>query len=132
MTTLEETGFEYHEMPAGQHVYYHEERHAYYRDIEQDKYGIWKGKGRLTGCSTVAAPYDFRPDGLMKWAAKLTREGIATIAAQSAPSVDSDSVWAYSWLESEASIEDALAGAHLRYFDVLRSARCVSPSFSER
>jgi hypothetical protein len=37
----------------------------------------WSGSGRLTGISTVVAPFDWRPDNLMRWVERLTLEGVA-------------------------------------------------------
>jgi hypothetical protein len=77
--------FERHEMPDGSSVYYRDSNHSYWRDIKP-KGKTWSGTGRLTGVSTVCAPLDFRPDNLMRWAARLNGEGIAVLAS-------ADAIW---------------------------------------
>lgn len=59
------------ELPNGTRVYYVDEAHAYYRCKPNGDRGR-----RLTGVSTVCAPLDFKPDGLLRWAEKLTLEGV--------------------------------------------------------
>lgn len=73
--------FEQHVMPNGTKVYYRDSNHSYWRDIKPGK-GAYTGTGRLTGVSTVVAPIDFRPDNLMRWAARLNGQGVAAAAAE--------------------------------------------------
>lgn len=57
-------------------LYYRDDTHSYWSGAKQKANGEWSGSGRLTGVSTVIAPWDFRPDSLMRWVEKLTLEGI--------------------------------------------------------
>lgn len=72
---------EQHVMPNGTAVYYRDSDHSYWRDIKHVK-GRYSGTGRLTGVSTVVKPLDYRPDGLMRWAAKFNNVGIASVVAE--------------------------------------------------
>lgn len=115
--------FEKHTMPDGTHIFYHDDRHAYFRDVTQKK-GKWCGVSRLTGVSSVVKPLDFNPDGLLGWAARLTCEGVAQLAADGlglqedvrrgvvAPDAISA---ALVWLESGPSITAALKDAELTW-----------------
>lgn len=57
-------------------VYYRDENHSYWEGCKRKPNGEWSGSGRWTGVSTVIAPWDFRPDSLMRWVEKLTLEGV--------------------------------------------------------
>lgn len=59
------------ELPNGR-LYFVEADHSYWRC----KPDGGRGK-RLTGVSTVCAPYDFRPDALLRWVERLTLEGVS-------------------------------------------------------
>lgn len=59
------------EMPNGSKLYYVDADHSYWRCKEDG------GRGRrLTGVTTVVKPCDWKPDGLMKWAVRLSLEGV--------------------------------------------------------
>lgn len=71
-----------------------------------------KGK-RLTGMTTVIKPLDFKPDGLMKWAAKTNLIGVAELFAMQG---------AGDWIDSHESIWAELERFHLTYDDVKNRA----------
>jgi hypothetical protein len=66
-----------HPFPDGSDVFYRDSDHSYWRTVKAKGSAQWSGSGRLTGISTVVAPFDFRPDALLGWAERLTFEGIA-------------------------------------------------------
>lgn len=70
-------GWEVHALPSGAHVYYRDSDHSYWGEIAEAP-GEWRGvrAARLTGVTTLVKPFDWRPDGLMDWAARLAREGV--------------------------------------------------------
>lgn len=114
------SGFERHELPCGQVVYYRDRDHAYFRGAKENKDGSWSGTGRLTGVSTVVSPLDFRPDSLMKWAAKRNGDGIAILAKIGLDCLELDDMRdALAWLESGEKIWAALEQGGLT-FDQLR------------
>lgn len=100
-------GWEQHVLPSGESVAYHDPSHRYFRDVTDDG----KGVGRLAGVTTVIAPMDWRPDGLLLWAARLTREGVAALAAEHMGEQTPN------WLLDAQSIDHALEDARLRYTD---------------
>lgn len=109
------TGFERHELPDGSVVFYRDSDHSYWRDIKPNG-DRWSGTGRLTGVSTVVAPLDFRPDNLMKWAAKLNGQGVAILAKVGLDCIDLDDMRSsLSWLESADSIWQALVESGLTF-----------------
>jgi hypothetical protein len=98
---------EVHTMPDETEVWYRESDHSYWRSRKIKPDGTEGGTGRLVGVSTVVAPLDFRPDGLLSWAARLTCEGVASLSrAGDAPPA---------WLESGESINGALMVANLTW-----------------
>lgn len=111
MTTAATGPFEVHTLPSGDTVAYHSDRHAYYRDCQEVK-GEWKGVGRLTAVTTAISPIDFRPDNLMAWSARLTREGVAAMASEYVDMATPE------WMMDAEAIENALAQLGLRYTDV--------------
>jgi hypothetical protein len=107
--------FERHEMPDGTSVYYRDSDHSYWRDIKP-KGKAWSGTGRLTGVSTVCAPLDFRPDNLMRWAARLNGEGIAILASEGLSCDDVEDMRAsLAWLGSADAIWQALQDSELTF-----------------
>lgn len=76
---LEDYGpFERIDLPKAT-VFYRDSNHSYWQGCKQktEKGQLkWTGSGRLTGVSTVIAPWDFRPDSLMRWVERLTLEGV--------------------------------------------------------
>lgn len=120
MTTLAATverladGWERHTLPSGVTCAYHDPSHRYFRDTANGK-----GVGRLLGVTTSIAPMDFRPDGLMAWSARLTREGVAALASEGLGLDDgAEIISALSWLRDGETIDAALEAARLRYTDV--------------
>lgn len=109
-------GFERHVMPDGTAIYYHDDRHAYFRALTANRAGSWSGSGRLTGVSTVVGPLDFVPTGLMAWTAKLTCEGVARLAVDGLGLEDPDQIrTALSWLASGEAVNGALRDASLTW-----------------
>jgi hypothetical protein len=102
-------GWERHVMPNGSDVYYRDEDHSYWSAMKERKDGTVGGTGRLVGVSTVVAPLDFRPDGLMGWVARLTCEGVAQLAEDEVESA---------WLGSGESVAQALKAANLTWADL--------------
>lgn len=101
--------FEFHTMPNGTTCVYRESDHSYWREANGDS-----GKGRLTGVSTVVAPYDWNPDGLMKWACRLNHDGIATLASLGLSQEEPDDMRAeLDWLLTGERITDTLAAHDL-------------------
>lgn len=102
-------------LPNGTGAFYRDRDHSYWREAQKKK-DDWAGKGRLTGISTVAGPFDFRPDNLMQWAAKLNGEGVSILAADGLSQEDADEIrTALQFLESADTIWEALCDAELTY-----------------
>lgn len=110
--TVEINGdFEVHTLPSGVTVAYRDRDHAYFRSTD----GV-KGSGRLTGISTVVGPYDWRPDNLMRWAARINCEGVAALCAEALSYDDPEEMRAMlGFLVSGESITDSLDRARLSY-----------------
>lgn len=109
---------EKHVLPNGTAVYYRDSDHSYWRDAKENPTirGGWSGVGRLSGVSTVVKPLDFRPDGLMRWAAKLNGKGVAELASTALGLNDVDAIRTeLHWLESGDAIWAALEQAGLLY-----------------
>lgn len=100
--------FEQHRMPSGGTVFYRDADHSYWLSIEQ-KADDWKGKDRLTGVSTVSGPFDFKPDLLINWSARTTREGVCEVYHESIAGVEDGLDLDLSWLASPESIKKALS-----------------------
>ena len=123
MTTVEHAdliaaaGFVIHELPNGETIAYRDRDHSYWREVNTAGSKV-TGSGRLTGISTVVAPLDFRPDGLMGWAARTDHAGIAALAAEG---LGCDDAWeireALSFLRDGESIAAKLEAASLRWQD---------------
>lgn len=110
--------FEVHQMPSKVTVYYREKDHSYWTETKR-RGKEWSGSGRLTGVSTVVGPFDFRPDNLMKYAARRNGDGIAMLAADCLSLEDADDIRsALQWLTSGESIWEALSDAKLLYSDL--------------
>lgn len=109
---------ELHTMPSGLQVIYRDRDHSYWTSAVEQPDGTAKCSGRLTGISTVVAPFDFNPEFLIRWAAKRTCDGVATLYAEAVASESLDEMRAATaWLTSAESVENALADARLRYSD---------------
>jgi hypothetical protein len=128
MTTIEQANvqvmgpFEVHTMPTGVSVAYRDKDHSYWKTCEIAG-GVWKGTGRLTGVSTVVSPFDFRPDNLMRWAARTNGAGVAALAAEALSLEHADDIRAsLRWLESADSIWSALEDARLLFSDASDAA----------
>lgn len=106
-----EAGWELHTLPSGGHVAYNDDRHGYYRAVNDGK-----GVGRLLGVSTAAKALDLNPDPLISWGARLDREGVAALASDC---LDCDSIEQarsqLAWLASGESIGAALDDAGLSW-----------------
>lgn len=102
--------FQVHDLPSGDRVFYRDSDHSYWGEI-QKKGNAWSGKkeSRLLGVSTVAGTYDKMSDGLMDWAVKLDRQGIAEICSLGLGCADAaDILAALDFLRDADSIRDAL------------------------
>lgn len=109
---------ERHVMPNGGEVFYRDGDHSYWKGAKANPKaeGGFSGTGRLTGISTVVAPYDWRPDNLMRWAARLNGEGVAALAAEGLSQDDMEDMRAcLQWLTTGESIWQALEDARLLY-----------------
>lgn len=106
-------GWEVHTTPNGVEIFYRDSDHSYWGAVGQAPKGKWTGKreSRMAGVSTVVAPYDWNPDGLMRWAVRIEREGIAQIMAMDPEGDDT------LWLLTADSIEEKLRIEGLRYSD---------------
>lgn len=110
---------ELHTLPNGSQVVYRDRDHSYWQSASVGAGGVSKCSGRLTGVSTVVAPFDWRPDNLMKWSARLNGEGVATLAAEGLSLEEGDDMRAaLAFLTSGDSIWQALADAKLLYLQV--------------
>lgn len=111
MPKVEEFGpFEVHEFPSGGRVFYRENPwHAYFRDVKK-KGDTFSGVGRLDGVSTVAKTFDTgSKDGLLQWAVKLDRAGVAEVASLGLGLDDVDDMrTALEWLRDAETISTAL------------------------
>lgn len=115
--------FEEHVMPSGAVCFYRESDHSYWPTIKPKSKkpdAEWSGcKPQFTGVSTVSSPFDFKPDGLMRWAAKTNGIGIAMLAAGALELDDADDIRAQlAWLDNERTIWSALEEAELTYNDL--------------
>lgn len=121
MTMVDMIGaFERHVMPNGDEVFYRDSDHSYYSaiSVKGDKVTGIKD-ARLTGISTVSAPFDWQPDGLMKWAARMTGVGVAALASEGLSLDEADDMRAtLGWLNSGDAIWDALSNARLTFNDI--------------
>jgi len=113
MTVLVDRDFEVHTLPSGETLVYRDRDHSYWKELVVKPNGEQSGRGRLTGVSTVVGPMDWQSDNLMGWAARLDREGVAALAADSFAS--SDALASLGWLASGESIGIALDDAHLSW-----------------
>lgn len=122
-TTTEELGpFTRTIFPNGESVVFRESNHSYWSDCKQKTVKgelQWSGTApRLAGVSTVVKPYDFRPDELMNWAAKLDHEGITRVFGGKELPEDVAEVrsklWAYglSWQQARDAKADTGKAAH--------------------
>ncbi|CAN5869811.1 hypothetical protein BH24ACT15_BH24ACT15_29940 [soil metagenome] len=74
--------------PDGTGFYYVDESHAYYRAKPEG------GRGkRLTSVSSLVKPFDFKPDNLMRWAAKQTCAGVVLLDKPDGWAADADKIW---------------------------------------
>jgi hypothetical protein len=107
---------ELHTLPNGETVVSRDRDHSYWKTATALPDGTSKCSGRLTGISTVVSPYDWRPDNLMRWAARINCQGIAALFAEQVASETLDEMRAgLAWLTSEESITSALEDARLHY-----------------
>lgn len=107
---------ELHTLPNGTQVVYRDRDHSYWTSATALPNGTSKCSGRLTGISSVVAPFDWRPDNLMRWAANLNCDGVAALAAEALSTDDAEDMRAgLAWLASGESITGALENARLHY-----------------
>lgn len=107
---------EWHTLPNGLRVVYRDRDHSYWKGATVLPDSTSKCSGRLTGISTVVAPFDWRPDNLMKWAGNLNCEGVAALFAEAVAAESLDEMRAsLRWLTSGESITNALMDARLHY-----------------
>lgn len=123
MTMLDISPFEKHMLPDGTVVHYKDADHSYWCEVEEKKDGTLKGKGRLTGVSTVTGPFDWEADGLIGWGARLENEGVAQLVmrdlkAWNDAGAPEDMGTALTWLSSGESITQALRDNQLTWRDV--------------
>lgn len=107
-------------LPNNIRLWYFDEDHSYWRCKEDG------GRGkRLTGVTTAIKPIDFRPDTLMRWAARENGKGIAILASDGLSLEEAEDMRvALGWLESGEAIWAALEEASLTY-DQLRDAKAT-------
>lgn len=109
--------FEVHDLPDGSVVYYDDDKHAYFGEINPSKTakGGYAGKqaSRLTGASTIAKYLDANVDPLLWWAVGLDQVGIAELAEEDMRA-DRD----VTWLSSHELIKDRLKEEKRRWSDV--------------
>ena len=111
------TGFIEHVLPSGDKVFSRESNHSYWSEIVEKKDGTFSGKGRMASVSGVAGPFDWNPDNLMGWAAKLDNVGVAELYSKISAgqtSILTDHLW---WLESGDTIRQALTDNGLSWRD---------------
>lgn len=101
------SAFEKIETPNGTVAYYRDEDHSYWCEVGE-RAGKECGKGRLAGVSTVSAPFDWRPDGLIKWATRLERDGVSELSRRR------DGL---EWLTDGDAVYDALKAEELLWSD---------------
>ena len=80
--TCYEKDFVKHTMPSGSVCYYRDDGHSYWEAIKpknRSPESEWSGSGRLTGISTVSAPFDWVPNNLMDWAVRINLQGVAEL-----------------------------------------------------
>ena len=108
--------FQIHTLPSGDTLVYRDRDHSYWKELVVKPNGEQSGRGRLTGVSTVVGPMDWQSDNLMGWAARLDREGVAALAADSLGLEEPREILeSLRWLTSGESIGNALDDAHLSW-----------------
>lgn len=113
------------ELPNGAAIYYRDKDHSYWQDIKERRDGTWGGTGRVPGISTATKPLDYRPDNLMRWAAKTNLEGVALLAAEARCLDEADSILgALNCFESAETLWRELELRDLTYED-LRERRAT-------
>lgn len=116
------------DLPSGLSIYYVDENHSYWRC----KGDLTRGK-RLLGATTALKPLDFKPDGLMRWAARKNGTGIAMLASEGLSLEDvEDMRSALSWLNSAEGIWSALTEAELTYEDIRDAAATTGTRIHEQ
>lgn len=123
MTMLDISPFEEHLLPDGTVVHYKDANHSYWRDVEQKKDGTLKGKGRLTGVSTLSNPFDWEADPLIGWGARLENQGVSELVRRDLQAWEEsgrpdDMGLALTWLESGETITQALRDNKLTWRDI--------------
>lgn len=107
---------EIYSLPSGLQVAYRDRDHSYWQNAVALTDGTARCAGRLTGVSTIVSPFDWRPDGLMKWAAFRNLIGVSALAAEGLSQDDLEDMRAsLRWLTSPESIESGLFDARLHF-----------------
>ena len=107
------------EFPNGD-LLYNDDTHAYFAVKEDGS----RGK-RLTSVSSLCKPFDWKPDHLMRWAAKRNLEGVAILAADGLSQEEPDDIHSgLQFLHSADSIWSALENGKLTY-NHLRDAKAT-------
>ncbi len=107
--------FERHETTAGT-VWYRDEDHSYWMEVTKDG----RGSGRLTSVSTIVKPFDFDPGRLLRWAARTTTDGVASLADDSLN--EWPDIGALSWMRDGEALWEQLTEAKLLYSDASTKA----------
>lgn len=122
--------FEAHTLPDGSVIYYDDDAHAYYGEVNPSKSakGGYAGKqtSRLTGVSTIAKFLDANVDPLLWWAVGLDQVGIAEMAEK-----DMRAGADLTWLTSADQIKERLKGEEARWSDVRDRAADVGTNVHE-
>ena len=109
------------ELPNGTRLYYRDEDHSYWRCKPDGGRST-----RLTGVTTVIKPLDFRPDNLMRWAARTNGIGIARLVSDGLTMDDPEAMReALLWLNSAESIWATLEQKKLTYENVRDEAATI-------
>ena len=122
-----------HATPTGFSVWSRESDHSYWGAVNLDANGEVKGASdRWAGYSTVSKAVDFYPDGLMNWAARLDREGIAELASITLAEAPDNLGDALAWLTTAESILEALTDAGLMWQDLRKRAATRGTNIHEQ
>lgn len=87
--------FEKHTMPNGDVVWYDDSRHAYFDRIEERPGGKWVGPtdARLPSPSTIGKLLETSNEGLLRWAARTTCEGVSELGTRTIEGMAGDAIW---------------------------------------
>ncbi|MBA2714690.1 MAG: hypothetical protein H0U55_14180 [Rubrobacteraceae bacterium] len=82
-------------MPNGDVVWYDDSRHAYFDRIEERPGGKWVGPtdARLPSPSTIGKLLETSNEGLLRWAARTTCEGVSELGTRTIEGMAGDAIW---------------------------------------